>query len=629
MCGINGFVDFAKKTTHDVLIQMTNTLYHRGPNDLGVDFFEHHNAFIGLGQTRLSVIDLSKLGHQPMKYKNLWIVFNGEIYNYKEIKIQLETLGHFFNSDSDTEVILHAYDQWGNECVNKFIGMFVFVIYDSLKEEIIIIRDRAGVKPIYYYWDGTLFLFSSELKSFHKHPLFIKKINKNAVAQFIDYGYIPAPSCIFLNTYKLNPGTKLFFSLDKATVQIEKYWDVYDYYKLPKLDVSYEKAKEKIEELLISAFEYRMIADVPLGVFLSGGYDSTALASIIQFRRPNQKIKTFTIGFDEANDEAPFAKKIADYIGTEHTEYYCSVKEAQDIISELPFYFDEPFADSSAIPTIIVSRIARDKVTVALSADGGDEIFAGYSYYKQYLKIIDSLNKVPFLFNKVTAYVFKGLSFLFPIGQRFSNRMDILSVVLSKKRYLLPVILQHRFFQINRRIKKGVLNFDFFEEDEFDNNYKGFSDPLSIALSSDYKMYLQSDILTKVDRATMSVSLEGREPFLDHRIVEFVAQLPNEYKFDGNIQKRILKDIVHKYVPVELMDRPKSGFSIPLEQWLKGDLKEKLLETLNDNSIRETGLFNHHFVEKLKSDFFSGSLHDISIIWKLFQFQLWYKKWMN
>lgn len=627
MCGICGFIDFKSTSDYDVLNKMISTLHHRGPDDRGSEMYLIDNVSVGFGHARLSILDLTSAGHQPMNYEYLSIVLNGEIYNFEEIKKELELLGHQFNSESDTEVVLHSFLEWGESCVSKFIGMFVFVILNKRTNEITIIRDRAGVKPLYYYWNEGLFLFASELKAFHQHPRFEKKINVNSVYQYMDFGYIPSPYCIFKNCHKLEPGHILKFNITKNTFEITKYWDVHDYYRLPKLNISYTDAQNEVEKLLISACEYRMVSDVPVGVFLSGGYDSTAVTALLQQNRI-EKLKTFTIGFEEGNNEAPFAKEIANYLGTNHSEYYCTTKEAQEIIPDLSYYYDEPFADSSAIPTILVSKLAKKEVTVALSADAGDEIFAGYTIYKTFEKNRALINKLPNKFQYVAGNLIKTANFLVP-NYKYSlkHKLNSLSKVLTKDNELKDQELYRSYFTLSNAIKNELFIDSFnLQKTAFDMNYLGFKDSLSIPLGIDYLMYLQNDILTKVDRATMSVSLEGREPFLDHRIIEYVAQLPMEFKF-GSTQKMILKDIVHKYVPKQLMDRPKTGFTIPIYSWLKKDLRYLLEENLNTSAI-DANLFVPSFVQKLTEDFLLDRLDDPTIIWKLLQFQIWYKKWM-
>ncbi len=628
MCGICGFIDFRLKSDKKMLNKMVSTLHHRGPNDTGKKIYEKENAVLGFGHTRLSIIDLSSLANQPMHYKNYTIVFNGEIYNFQELKKELKSLGHVFISESDTEVILHSFEEWGVNCVSRFIGMFAFVIFDNLLNEIIIIRDRAGVKPLFYYWHEDLFLFSSELKAFHEHPRFLKKINKNSVHQYMDFGYIPSPYCIFENCKKLNPGHILKFTLDKKEIEITKYWDVKDYYKLPKLKISYEEAKVEVEKLLISACEYRMVSDVPVGVFLSGGFDSAAVTALLQ-KNKNKKLNTFTIGFKEGNNEAPFAKDIARYLKTNHTEYYCTKKEAQEIIPNLPFYFDEPFADSSAIPTTLVSKMAKKSVTVALSADAGDELFAGYTIHKTFLKNLMLIEKLPKILYKPISIILEILISIIPQKKyRLKHKLDTVSKVLKSEKNKFHQILYNSYFTIGTSIKEELFKEKLsFPKTIFDSDFTGFEQNLSIPLAIDYSSYLQNDILAKVDRATMSVSLEGREPFLDHRIIEYVAQLPIDFKF-GKYQKRILRDIVYKYIPKELMDRPKTGFTVPIYSWLKTDLRYLIDENLNFVSIQDSDIFNFESVEKIKHQFFNDELDDVTIIWKLLQFQMWYKKWM-
>ena len=627
MCGVCGFIDFNSNSDAEVLNKMVSFLNHRGPDDRGNEVYFVDNIIIGLGHTRLSILDLSSAGHQPMDYEHFSIVLNGEIYNFKEIKNELIFLGHQFKSESDTEVVLHAFLEWGDNCVSKFIGMFVFVILNKQSNEITIVRDRAGVKPLFYYWNEDLFLFSSELKSFHEHPLFKKKININSVHQFMDYGYVPSPYCIFEYCHKLNPGHILKFNITKKTFEIKKYWDVNNYYSLPKIKISYNEAQIEVDKLLHSAFEYRMVSDVPVGVFLSGGYDSTAVTAILQNDRTN-KLKTFTIGFEEGNNEAPYAKDIAKYLGTDHTEHYCTTKEAQEIIPTLPFFYDEPFADSSAIPTILVSKLAKKEVSVALSADAGDEIFAGYDIYNTYLNKLTLINNIPEVARKTLGSFIK-IGSLMTNNKRYKNRLDLMSNVFKVDKKLIPQALFKSYFISSQEHNNNLFNFrSQYKNTSFDNDFLDFNDILSIPLAIDYTMYLQNDILTKVDRATMSVSLEGREPFLDHRIIEFVAQLPSEYKY-GKTQKMILKDIVHKYVPKALMDRPKSGFSVPLDSWLKNDLYYLINENLSPKAISESGLFNTEYVTKLINAFLRNEIDNRAIIWKLLQFQMWYKKWFS
>lgn len=391
MCGIAGFIDFNHKSTLENLQAMTIVMPHRGPDGQGEFLEELDTASIGLGHRRLSIIDLSHAADQPMHFGKLSIVYNGEIYNYNEIREELIGLGHQFETHSDTEVILHSWKEWGEAGITKWRGMFAILLVDRETQKVTCIRDRAGVKPFFYFFKNGLFLFGSELKCLMAHPAFEKVLNPAAVASFLQYGYVSAPYSIFADTHKLMPGHLLEICLKKRTLRSKQYWNVYDYYNKPKLKISLPEAISETEKILKKAFEYRMVSDVPVGVFLSGGYDSTCVTALLQQGR-TEKIKTFTIGAVDAKlDEAPFAKEIAQRLGTDHTEYYCSIDEAKDIIPTLPEYFDEPFADSSAIPTILVCRMAREKVTVALSADAGDEVFAGYNRYDYISRYGDKL----------------------------------------------------------------------------------------------------------------------------------------------------------------------------------------------------------------------------------------------
>jgi asparagine synthase (glutamine-hydrolysing) len=627
MCGICGLIDYRRRDISQILSDMVSALHHRGPDDHGTQIFQDETSVVGLGHTRLSILDLSPAGHQPMHYKQWCITLNGEIYNFKEIRKELQALGHQFKSESDTEVVLHAFDQWGSNAVSRFIGMFAFAIYNKTTKEIFITRDRAGVKPLYIYRDEHMLLFASELKSFLQNPEFRKRIRPESVRLFIEYGYVPAPYCIFENCFKLEPGTILKYNTVNKTVENFTYWDVRTFYEKPNIAISYEDAKEVLENILTSAFSYRMVSDVPVGIFLSGGYDSIGVAAILQSNNL-QKLRTFTIGFEEGNNEAPFANQVAAFLGTNHTEYYCTTREAQEIIPSLPYYYDEPFADSSAIPTILVSQMARKHVTVALSADAGDEIFAGYNNYRTLFNNLKLIQKVPGSLRKPLGML-AGMSTRFIPDGLSRYKLSVLSESLKMESSQMTRFLLRTYYTSNSYLTDRLLpEIEKNIPTVYDDDITAFKDPLSIALSTDFQMYLQNDILTKVDRATMSVALEGREPYLDHRIVEFAATLPGEFKF-GTIQKLILKDIIHKYVPSSLMQRPKTGFSVPIYSWLKKDLSPLLEDNLNRQAINHTGFFDIPTVMQLKKRFMESNLPDSTIIWKLIQFQMWYRQWIG
>ena len=630
MCGIAGYISRGPIEDEKILDDMVDALSHRGPDDRGTRIYDIDNVLIGLGQSRLSIIDLSSAGHQPMEYKNLSIVFNGEIYNYKEIKKELELLSHKFISNSDTEVILHAFDEWKEKAVLKFIGMFAFSILDKKEKKIYCFRDRTGIKPFFYFYNKEIFLFGSELKSLFKNPAFEKKLDLFSIKQYFDLGYIPSPNSIFKDCFKLSPGSYLSLDLNNFQIDYCQYWRVEDYYSKPKIEIPYSEAKKELHSILKSAFNYRMVADVPVGVFLSGGYDSSAVAAILQ-KNTNEKLKTFTIGFEEGNNEAPFAKKTAAYLGTDHHEYYFKSKEAQDLITLLPYYYDEPFFDSSAIPTMMVSKLAKNEVSVALSADGGDEIFAGYNFYRIFEKKLKLMNYIPNNFKSSIRYLSSYLNKVTPKSNiEFKHKLSALSYSLNNNR----LEQGKRLFSYSHFLPEEYKNNLFIENstgeflDELINSQL-FVNEVELGMAIHYKKYLPDDILTKVDRATMSVSLEGREPLLDHRIIEYVAQLPFKYKFDGKTSKLILRDIVHDYIPAEMMNRPKTGFSIPIYSWLRGDLFYLVEEYLNEKSLKETGIFKVDFILELVRLFVKGELYYVTIIWKLLMFQMWYQKWMK
>ena len=634
MCGIAGFIDFHKKSTKSNIQSMIEPLNHRGPDGEGVSLFKSKNAIIGFGHKRLSIIDLSQAGKQPMALNHLHITYNGEIYNYQEIKNELLELGHHFNGESDTEMILHAYTEWGIKAVERFIGMFAIALFDEKKQEVVFIRDRAGVKPLFYYQKNDLILFSSELKSFHEHPEFEKKLDLNAVAAYMQYGNVPTPHCIFKNCGKIKPGHYLKINLENKSPQEIQYWNVYDFYNQPKLNLSFPEAKIQTKELLKSAFNYRMVADVPVGVFLSGGYDSTTVSSLIQ-AESTARLKTFTIGVPDIGlNEAPYARDIAKHLGTDHTEINCTEQEAIEMIKDLPFFYDEPFADSSAIPTTLVSKAARKDVTVALSADGGDEIFGGYNRYDFMHRYGKTLNSIPKAVRKILVGAMGNISSeKIPVLKdkyNFHNRYEKLKTVLndpSEKEIMLSLSQQFNDEQMKSVMKSEFTSLPtMFQSKEMLEDFKS---PLSYMMAIDFQTYMLDDILQKVDRATMTNSLEGREPMLDHRILEFAAQLPDKYKYQNGIKKRILREITHDYIPKELLDRPKMGFAIPIAKWLKNELRDHVEEYLNEDRIEKQGIFNWEFITKLKMDFYKGRKEYDSKLWYFLMFQMWYERWME
>jgi asparagine synthase (glutamine-hydrolysing) len=633
MCGISGFIDFQSNSNEQILKEMTDVLHHRGPDDSGYSFTSTMRRQIALGHRRLSILDLTTHGHQPMAYKEIELVYNGEVYNFEEIQHELRGFGYTFDSHSDTEVILKAYHKWGLKAIEKFNGMFAIALHDKSRNRLFLIRDRSGIKPLYYYHDRELLLFASELKSFHKHPNFKKEINHDALALFLQYQYIPEPHTIFQNCYKLQAGC--YLEIDTSTDKITQhtYWDVLDAYNKPKLDISLPDAIEETEKILTSAFNYRMVSDVPVGIFLSGGYDSSVVTALLQ-KDSSEKLKTFTIGFHEKGyDETPYAREVAKHLGTDHTEYYCTQKDALDIIPKLAEIYDEPFADPSSIPTSLVSQLAKKEVTVALSADGGDEIFAGYNKYTTAANYFKRFEKIP-IFAK--APLLGLMNHINPHHIPFANHSYNFATKYEKSKNILqsnscPEVLQYISHKVTNRELHQLLKEDFSTlSTNFDLHslLNSTNDNLDRMLAIDYKTYMLDDILTKVDRATMHVSLEGREPLLDYRIIEFVATLPESYKKRGDINKYILKEITHKYLPKSLMDRPKMGFGIPLIAWFKDELKSYFLHYLDEERLKKEGIFNAKIVSQMKDRYLKGEKVSIETLWSILIFQLWYEKWM-
>lgn len=634
MCGIAGFIDFTKRSEKKQIVAMTDTMMHRGPDGSDYQLLTHSQATIGLGHRRLSIIDLSEHGAQPMQHNDVWITFNGEIYNFQEVKVELGKLGHVFTGGSDTEMILHAYQEWGIKCVDRFIGMFAIVIVDLGKNEVFLLRDRAGVKPLFVYWHKGILLYASELKAFHQHLAFEKEIDKDAVSAFMQYGNIPTPHCIFKNCFKVKPGHYHRLKMETQEMEETQYWNVYDSYNAPKSTIDYDTAKSEVKSLLHSAFNYRMVADVPVGVFLSGGFDSTCVTALLQSDR-TEKLKTFTIGVPDIGlNEAPYAKDIATHLGTDHHEFECTEKEVFEHIHDLPFYYDEPFADSSAIPTTLVSKMAREHVTVALSADGGDEIFAGYNRYDYLLRYGQKLNKIPgFVRNSIA-----GTMNIIPSGKipvlrnkyNFHNRYEKLKQVLknpSNREIMLSLSQQFTNKQMQQIMAHNPMHLEtMYLSDQLNMDTNS---ALGYMQAIDFETYLLDDIMQKVDRATMTVSLEGREPMLDHRIIEYVAPLPDSYKYHNGIKKRMLRDIVYDYVPQSLLDRPKMGFAIPIAEWLQKELKDLVYDHINEKTIKEQGLFEWAEIKAILDAFYGGKKEYDMKLWYVLMFQMWYGKWMG
>lgn len=643
MCRIVGYWDFSFKgeyESEDILTQMRDTMAYGGPDDYGS--YIERNVAVALGHRRLSIIDLSPLGRQPMRFDDLIVCFNGEIYNYKEIQEELKSLGYSFVSNSDTEVLLKAFHRWGTGCVKKFRGMWAFIMWDRRNERIILCRDRVGVKPLYWYFRGNVFLCASELKAFHKHPKFKKELNTPALSLYLQYNYITAPYTIFKDTYKLEPGTTLIINKN-GEVKKECYWRAEDYFlkgmhsDLKSEGRSEEEIIEELEEILIESFKLRLVADVPVGVFLSGGIDSTLVTAILQ-KEMTAPLKTFTIGFHEKGyNEAVWARNVASHIGTDHAELFCTAQEAFDIIPQLPELYDEPFGDISAIPTHLVSKFAKQYVKVSLSADGGDELFCGYERYSIIRDAAKKLQKIPFLkmFSFITSHIspqkasalYSIISPILPEWRNFVDKYRVMQDVLKTGMFIQLYDISNKYF-LPSGIKDIGITAELNNLHKFDMNKIGSLDLISQMLLIDLHTCLPDDVLVKVDRATMGTALEGRDPLLDHRIIEYAAQLPIEYKYRAGQNKYILRKLLCKYVPAELIDRPKQGFEVPIHHWLKKDLKSLYQEYLDPERIKRGGLFSEEYVSALLNGYLNHGETNAHKLWILLSFEMWAEKWL-
>jgi asparagine synthase (glutamine-hydrolysing) len=619
MCGITGFIDLTNTTERDALERMTTSMLHRGPDAAGCFFLENPENNVGLGHRRLAIIDISPMGHQPMEYEDLVMVYNGEIYNFKELKITLTNLGYTFTGHSDTEVVLKAFHHYGPAAVDHFNGMFAIAIYNKKTSEMHLYRDRIGVKPLYYYHSPNGFVFASELKPIMAYPQFEKKINSRALNLFLFHGYITAPFSIFEGVFKLEPGCFLVYRNNK--VEINSYWSLQEKFKERKVQTGSESAiLNNLDALVQDAVQSRMVSDVPIGSFLSGGVDSSLVSAVMQSASATP-INTFTIGFEEKKyDEANFAKEVANHLKTSHHELYLSIKEAENLVHSLPGFYDEPFADSSQLATMLVSRFAREQVTVVLSGDGGDEFFCGYSRYDTALnnQRIQPIGKIMHALNKVIPLE----SLIDKIDRRYIKALYCNS---------MANIINLDYLSTRHDLNGLVKNTEFTTESKY-FDITALSDNIQEAhMLQDMITYLPDDICTKVDRATMSVSLEGREPLLDYRIAEFSFSLPHNLKYKDGQKKYLLKELAYRYIPKSLLERPKMGFGVPIYDWLHADLHSLIPEYLNSGYIQKQGIFDPEKIQVLVAKFETGKHKDYfaRLIWHLLVFQMWFKEYMD
>jgi len=623
MCGIAGFLLSSPRDAQDLLRAMTDTLRHRGPDD--ADYWVDTHAGIGLGHRRLSILDLSPLGRQPMRSTSgrYLICFNGEVYNYARLRAELEPLGHHFRGGSDTEVMLAAIEQWGlTPAVQRFVGMFTFALWDTQEHTLSIVRDRLGIKPLYYGFAGGDFIFGSELKALRAHPNFDDSIDREALTLYFRHNYIPAPWSIHTGTRKLPPGHILTIS-SGCNPALSCYWSAEQAWKdgasAPFAGTETE-ALDGLSALLSDAVGLRMLADVPLGAFLSGGIDSSLVVALMQ-AQSSQPVRTFSIGFaEERFNEAPHARAVASHLGCDHTELLLSQQDLLDIVPLVPRFWDEPFADSSQIPTYAVCKLARQHVTVALSGDGGDELFLGYDRYFYAKQWWNRLKRIPLPLRQVAALIShlhpERLAGLFGnLGRRTLWRIDAVGVTDFPHFY--KRLLSHHTHPASLVRGAGP------ETRSALNTVLPGKDIFRSMSLWDTLMYLPDDILTKVDRASMAVSLEARVPLLDHRVVEFAASLPTNLKVRDGQGKHLLRELLYRHVPREIIDRPKMGFGIPLHQWLPAQLRPWAEDMLATGRRRDADLIDFNQVDKLWSELLGGAQHWTYIMWDVLMFLAW------
>ena len=629
MCGITGKIYLNDKTVseQDILI-MNEKILHRGPDDGGV--YISPDQKVGLGHRRLSIIDLSPLGHQPMRYLDRYeIVFNGEIYNFQEKKIELEKDGYIFKSKSDTEVIMVLYDKFGKECLTHLRGMFAFTIYDEQEKTVFCARDRVGKKPFKYYLDENVFIFGSELKAILTQKEYKKEPDYIAIHHYLTLQYCPAPLTGFKDLKKLEPAHYLFVDLKTKKVEKERYWKL-DYSQ--KLNLSEDEWKKRIMQKLEEAVKLRMISDVPLGAFLSGGIDSSAIVALMS-KFSKTPVKTFSIGFEEERyNELKYAKIVAKKFKTDHKEFIVK-PDAIKMLPQLVYQYEEPYADSSALPTYYVSKMTREYVTVALNGDGGDENFAGYGRY--------SVQKFGILYNKFIPFhkkiilpIVKFLATL--VKNTFFDRAYIFANTLSQK-YNYRYINYIRYF--SNELKEKIYTDNFKEKTKNIDSYKivadkfneaGAKDKMDQCLYADFSTYLHDDLMAKVDIDSMAVVLEGRSPFLDYEMLELTAKIPFNLKLKGlNNKKYILKETLRGLVPNEVMFRPKMGFGIPIDVWFRGKLKDFAYDTLLSEKAINRGLFKKEALKALLDEHVNTKINHAYRIWALITLELWFQEYFD
>jgi asparagine synthase (glutamine-hydrolysing) len=623
MCGIAGFADLdaggsTAAADRARVEAMCDVMRHRGPDDEGI----HVEAGVGLGMRRLSIIDLST-GHQPIhnEDRTVWVVFNGEIYNYRELREQLEAAGHRFYTSSDTETIVHGYEQWGERVFSRLRGMFGIALWDTRARTLLVGRDRAGIKPLYYAEAGGRLFFGSEAKCVLANPEVDRELDPAALDHYLAYLYTPRDRAIFRGMHKLPPGH--FLKVGDGRVDVCRYW------QLPTVQSfrgSEDDALAELEQTLGDAVRSHMVSDVPLGAFLSGGIDSSVVVALMA-AASSRPVKTFSIGFDESGfNELPYAKRVAEHLGTEHHELVVR-PDALDILDRVIWHFDEPFADSSAIPTWYVSEMARRQVTVVLSGDGGDELFGGYDRYLPHPRVASFDRIAPGIGRALASVAWRAL----PHGARGKNFLRHVGRD-PQGRYLDSVTFYHadeRQQLLSADVRQRLAGWD--AEAFFRAPFARFDDlPLAAQMMSfDFETYLPEDCLTKVDRMSMAHSIESRVPLLDHQVIEFAASLPPSLKIQGGRRKHLLKELAFRLVPREWLERPKQGFGVPIGHWFRGSLRDVFGDILRSPLTRQRGYFDAAFVDRVLEEHLAGRRDHSLRLWQLLVFELWHRQYVD